>query len=257
VVVLVSGVGVNIVAAILTFTIVLSLYGFLVPTLTIESVQPKSPAAVAGIKPGDEVTAIDGQRLAGWTELTSALAKRKPGETVTLAYRRGGVAMASTLVLATREDGSALIGIVSHSVNRPESPITAFVDSLKLTGAVFAAIAAFFGSVIHPHQFVQQLQGARSVIGISTMVRDAAETGPLDYAWLVALLSLSLGAMNVLPVPPLDGGKIALEIIERIAGRPIKREIAYAVSAVGVALLFSLIGYLMYADIVRLVTNKG
>ena len=114
------------------------------------------------------------------------------------------------------------------------------------------ATAGFFASVIHPSQFVQNLQGARSVIGISAEVAQAVRNGPLDYAWLLALLSLSLGVMNILPLPPLDGGKVALELIERAVGHPIRRELAYGVSAAGAILLFALIGYLMYADIVRL-----
>jgi len=58
--------------------------------------------------------------------------------------------------------------------------------------------------------------------------------------------------VNVLPLPPLDGGKIVLEIVERVVGRPIGRNVSLALSAVGALLLFSLIGYLTYLDITRL-----
>ena len=75
--------------------------------------------------------------------------------------------------------------------------------------------------------------------------------GALSYAGLVAMLSLSLGVMNILPIPPLDGGKIVLEIVERIIGRPISRAITLGFSSVGALLLFALIGYVMYLDILR------
>ncbi len=61
------------------------------------------------------------------------------------------------------------------------------------------------------------------MVGVSVMAAEAAEAGPLSYAWLVAMLSLSLGVMNILPIPPLDGGKIVVEIVERLMGRPLSR----------------------------------
>ncbi len=252
VVILASGVAVNIVAAILTFTVVLTAYGFFVPTLSLDAVVAKSAAATAGLKAGDAITTLDGRKLTEWTQLTDGLKKYKPGQVVSIGYTRNGTRHVTDVTLGAGDTGHAFLGVQAHQVNRPEPLGTAFVDSLKLTGKVFAAIAGFFASVIHPPQFVQNLQGARSVIGISAEVAKAVRNGPLDYAWLVALLSLTLGAMNILPLPPLDGGKVALELIERAVGRPIKRELAYGVSAAGAILLFALIGYLMYADIVRL-----
>ncbi|MEN6429331.1 MAG: site-2 protease family protein, partial [Coriobacteriales bacterium] len=120
--------------------------------------------------------------------------------------------------------------------------------SFKWTGMVFSAIRDFF----RPSTFATSVENSRSVVGISVMAADAAQAGPLDYAWFIALLSLSLGAMNLLPIPPLDGGKVAIEIIEWIAGRPLGRRLSLAVSAAGAILLFSLIGYLMYSDVMRL-----
>jgi len=61
--------------------------------------------------------------------------------------------------------------------------------------------------------------------------------------------------MNILPIPPLDGGKIVLEIIEKIAGRPLHKSFTMAVSIAGALLLFGLIGYLIYADIMRYFIN--
>ena len=73
----------------------------------------------------------------------------------------------------------------------------------------------------------------------------------MNYAAIVALLSLSLGVINIFPIPPLDGGKVAIELFERLRGRPLSRRVSLALSATGAALLFGLIFYLMYADVVR------
>jgi regulator of sigma E protease len=73
---------------------------------------------------------------------------------------------------------------------------------------------------------------------------------------LVALLSLSLGAMNILPIPPLDGGKVALEIVEAVSHRQLSRKVTLGISLAGTLLLVTLIGYLMYADVVRVMTSR-
>jgi regulator of sigma E protease len=104
-----------------------------------------------------------------------------------------------------------------------------------------------------PRTFTTTVRGVRSVIGVSVMAAEAAAAGPLSYAGLVAMLSLSLGVLNILPLPPLDGGKIALELIERVLGRPLNRTLTLGLNTVGALLLFSLIGYIMFADIARLI----
>jgi regulator of sigma E protease len=113
------------------------------------------------------------------------------------------------------------------------------------------------GRLVTPRTFVSSLKGARSVVGISYEVANAVSEGPLSYALMVAILSLSLGVMNMVPIPPLDGGKIATELLESIMRRPIPRRVSIAISALGTLLLFSLVFYLMYADVVRYVVNKG
>jgi regulator of sigma E protease len=63
--------------------------------------------------------------------------------------------------------------------------------------------------------------------------------------------------MNVLPIPPLDGGKVVLELVEAVARRPLSRRIAIGISLVGMVLLLTLIGYLMYIDVIRFVVKSG
>jgi regulator of sigma E protease len=253
VVVLASGVAVNIVAAVLTFIVVLTLWGFPTPTLKMATVLPNSAAATVGVKPGDTLTALDGVKLKGWEDLTVRLKAKKPGDVVVLTYARDGKTSSARVVLGKNPDtGRAFLGVGPQSAYYGMPLPAAVSQAFTLTGAVFAALGTFLAGVIHPAQFVASLKDARSVVGISEMAAQAAGGGPLDYAWLVAFLSLSLGAMNILPIPPLDGGKVVMEFGERIAGRPLKREWALGISAAGTLLLFTLIGYLVYADIARM-----
>ena len=146
-------------------------------------------------------------------------------------------------------NGGPFLGVGSKTVHVRPSPWKALTMSLALTGAVFAAIVRFFS----PATFRQSLGMASGVVGIAYRAEESVRNGALDYAAFVALLSLSLGAMNILPIPPLDGGKVAMEIVERIAGRPLKRQVTVGITVAGALFLFTLIGYLMYADVVRFI----
>jgi regulator of sigma E protease len=252
--ILAAGVAVNIVSALLTFTIVLAAFGQPTPTLALETVQKGTAAYAAGLHAGDRIVAVNGRQLTAWEQFTKAMQSAKPGQRVTVTYERAGVRGTVTATLGEK-DGRAFLGVASKVVNVRQPLLTAAADSAKLTGAVFVAIVQFFGNIVHPQAFIASLKDARSVVGVSEMAAEAARTGPMDYAILVALLSLSLGAMNILPIPPLDGGKVFMEVIERLIGHPLKRQLVLGISATGAILLFSLIGYLMYADIARIVTG--
>lgn len=253
--VLAAGVGVNIVAAILTFIVVLAIWGNPTPTLTLDTIVPQSAAHAARLKPGDTIVGIDGTKLAGWNDLMAALQEAKPGQTVTVSYTRGGKLHTVSVALGN-ERGRAFLGVGPRYEYHGMPVLQAVSDSFKLTGAVFGALGQFIAGIVHPRQFVASLKDARSIVGISELAAQQAQAGPLDYSWFIAFLSLSLGAMNLLPIPPLDGGKVLMEGIERLAGHPLRREVSLAVSATGTLLLFSLIGYLMYADIARIATGQ-
>jgi len=251
--VLAAGVVVNLVTALAVFVLVLSLWGPAVPTLTLENIQQGGPSAAVGLKAGDVLVAIDGTRLADWTALLATIAKHKPGDRVSVVASRGDVQTTYRITLGRKPDGGAKLGVISKSRNVPVPLTKAVGQSFFLIGLVFKTIAGLF----IPSQFKATMTGVTGIVGASVAVSEAAQAGPLDYAFIVALLSLSLGAINIVPLPPLDGGKIGLEIIERIAGKPLPKNISIGITSVGAALLFTLIGYLMYADIVRYVVNGG
>ena len=251
IVVLGMGVIVNLATAILVFTVVLSSYGYYQQTLTISDVAPGSAAAEAGIVAGDTITEIDGGQVSDWMGLTVALGEYEPEDSISITVARDGVPQSMTIILGDNGSGAAYLGVVSGVEQVDLSVGEALLESISWIGLVFGAIAAFFD----PTTFQQSVEGARSVVGISVEVAAAARSGPIDYAWWIALLSLSLGAMNLLPIPPLDGGKIAIEVIEKFMGRPMERSIALGISMAGALLLFSFIGYVMYADVVRYFVN--
>jgi regulator of sigma E protease len=245
--ILAMGVITNLLVAVLTFTVVLSVWGYYEYTTRIGTVEPGTPAAVAGLREGDVLVALDGARLDAWDRFQAIMAQTEPGQTVTLDIERDGRSLTLEVVLGSR-DGHGYLGVGPTAVPVRPTVLESLGESLHLTGLVFRSILDLF----NPATFSTTVKSVRGVIGVSVMAAEAAHAGALSYAGLIAMLSLSLGAMNLLPIPPLDGGKILLEIVERLVGRPLGRAVTVAVSAVGAVLLFSLIGYIMYADIVRI-----
>ncbi len=252
IVVLVMGVFVNLVTAILIFTIVLSLFGYYRQSLVVEKLVAGGGAAAAGLAAGDRLTSVDGVKVKDWQAFTTQIALNDVGDTVVIGYARDGSERSTKAMLKARPDGEgAFLGVQATVEHVRPNPLAAVRESFVWTGMVFVAIADFF----RPSTFRQSIEGARSVVGISVEVARAVKNGALDFAWLVALLSLSLGVMNLLPIPPLDGGKIAVELIQSLMGRTFSRRFSYGLSAAGALLLFSLIGYLVYADIMRYVVR--
>lgn len=251
IVMLAAGVAANLLAAMLVFTIVLSIWGYYKQSMSLERVIPGSAAATAGLKKGDVLVGIEGAVASDWTEFARSVKTHKPGDTVRISVSRDGAERTFTATLDEGEGGGALLGVEVGYEHVTLNPLEAFIESVVWTGLVFEAIRDFFD----PRTFKQAVQGARSVVGISVEVANAVKNGPLDWAWLTALLSLSLGVMNLLPIPPLDGGKVVLELVEKAWGRPLDRRVSIGTSLAGMLLLFTFVGYVMYVDIARIVTS--
>ena len=241
------GVIANLVVAILVFTIVLSVWGYEELTNDVGTVATGSPAALAGVREGDTVVALDGEPIDSWESFLLSMARTEPGQTVVLTVERDGDEVDIEAVLSENE-GHGYLGVGPALRHADPSVLQSLGESFRLTGLVFRAILDLF----NPETFATTMQGVRGPVGVSVMAAEAAHAGPLSYASLVAMLSLSVGLMNILPIPPLDGGKMVVELVERAMGRPINRALNVGLNILGAVLLFSLIGYVMYADIVRI-----
>jgi regulator of sigma E protease len=250
--ILAMGVLLNLLTAILIFTTTLTIWGYPVASTSavVGSVMTGSAAQKAGVVLGDRIVSVGGKPVKDWPTVMSTIASFKPKAVEPVVVVRKGQRLTLVTTFSDRS-GHAFFGIGPATVQKRFTVLSALRESFIWTGLVFVAIARFFS----PATFASSLQDARSVVGISYEVASAVQRGPVDYAWMVALLSLSLGVMNILPIPPLDGGKVAVEIVERIRRRPLPREVSLALSAVGAVLLFSLIFYLMYADIMRYIVR--
>jgi regulator of sigma E protease len=250
VVVLSAGVVLNLITAVLVFTFVLSVFGYFVQSTEIETVQAGSAAEAAGIEPGDRLVALEGTEVDEWQVFVTRIAEQQPGDSVTVRLERDGEIYETEATLGRNPDtGLAFLGIGVGVEHVRHNVFGALRESFSYIALTFTTIAR----LLNPQTFAATASQSASIIGASYIAAEAAEAGPLSYAFIIAALSLSLGVINIFPIPPLDGGKIALEIFEKLRGRPLSRRFSLGLSASGALMLFALIGYLMYADVVRFI----
>jgi regulator of sigma E protease len=227
----------NILVAFLIFTIV---YATGAPTgkatTRVGEVERNTPAAVAGLKAGDQVVAVDGKKAATF-EQVSKLIRSSHGKPITVTVRRGG----KTVLLGPEPtkrsaDGRWIWGFIpgTQRVSYPlgHSARLAANDCWQVaTGTVHA-----FGAVFHKKERGQ----LTSAVGIVRVSQQALTVGFSYYLQIVGLVSMSLALLNLLPFLPLDGGHILFSLIERVRRRAVAREVYERVSVVGFGLILLL-----------------
>jgi len=127
------------------------------------------------------------------------------------------------------------------------------LTALSISWDYAVTVATFALQLIMPQHTIEVLESSSSVVGISVMASEAAATSMTDLVLLVASVSMSLGFMNLLPIPPLDGGKILVEVIQLIIRRPLSVRAQNAVSYVGLAFFLFIFVFALRNDIIRYV----
>ena len=114
-------------------------------------------------------------------------------------------------------------------------------------------VAGYVGELLVPQTAMEVLDQSSSVVGVSIMASEAASSGLLDLLILAASVSMSLGFMNLLPIPPLDGGKILIELIQLVIRRTLSSKVQNYISYVGLAFFLFVFVVVLKNDIVRFV----
>jgi membrane-associated protease RseP (regulator of RpoE activity) len=193
----------------------------------------KSPAEIAGLRVGDEVTSFDGTRVANYTQLTTAIKRVKAGTTVPITVLRDGksVTLHATLASVKGRPGGFL-GIAGSTVFQPASPVRAVTyagsgfwqvldGSVKALGQLPAALPDLFKSnrAQTPAGNVSSIVGAANATGQAVAAPVGWQNKVSFVLLLIASLNVFVGAFNLLPLLPLDGGHIAIVVYERIRSR--------------------------------------
>jgi len=253
--IVVAGPGFNLLLAVILLMVVFTFYGVPVMSNQVSGVEKGSPAEKAGIMKGDRITAIEGKDIREWEELSSTI-KSSGGKALNLRVHRGEENL-NLSVQPNRKEGRNvfgerkddwIIGISSQVTiekgNAGLAVVRAFTqtyDYAKLT------LMAFYKMVVGD-------VSPRNIGGpilIAQMAGQQAQEGVGSFLAFLAVLSINLGVLNLLPVPVLDGGHLLFFIVEAVIRKPVAVKYREMAQQVGICLLAMLMVYAFYNDIVR------
>lgn len=225
--------------------------------------EPGGAAEKAGIQKNDRVLRADDQSIKDWMGLVEYI-RSHPGQMIHLKVERNGETLDIPVTTEKREADGAFIGKIGAAPavtgNYPESYLTevkySFAEALGVavvkTWKLSALTLRMIGKMIVGEVSVENLSGP---ITIATYAGYSASIGLASFLYFLAIVSISLGVLNLLPVPLLDGGHLMYYVIEMVKGKPLSDEIQSQMQRFGIAILVMLMTLALYNDIARLVGN--
>lgn len=244
-IVLAAGSIMNLLTAIILMIIIAFYMGQ--ATTTIDVVQEGSPAYEAGIAAGDEIVMINGDEIGEWTDLQTIVGENG-GEEITFTVLRDGTETDISVTPEYDEEaGRSLVGVTPVMARNPVKAVgTGVQNTWDMTVMMYELIGQLFTGDVS----AKELSGP---VGIVYVVNDSAKMGFIYVVYLAALLSLNLAVINLLPFPALDGGRLIFLLIRKITGKRVTDEMEGKIHFIGIMLLFALMIYVTWNDIVRFI----
>lgn len=233
----IGGPGFSVIFAVILVGIFLSM-GVLVPTTTIDFVQPESPAEISGFEIGDEVITLGDKKIESWDDF-SAITKKHPGEEVTYTVIRDGKEMKLEVRLDNKE-GQGYLGIGPRYIEEKLGFFKIVKESFRMTGNISVTYVKLFGMLFSGKIPFSEARPV-SPIGIVSIFQQSVSMGMQDFIFFVALVSILLGFGNLIPILPLDGGNIVLIIIEAIRRKSVPRKVLEIFNSIGIFILVSIL----------------
>ena len=248
----------NFILTVAVFAVMFALYGRFVSEPVVAEVRPASPAFTAGFQPGDRFISVDGTNVSSFADVQRLVAGRS-GDAITFMMRRGEEAVTLVATPAVTEQKDALGNTVRLGaigvVNDPQSadgrnieygPIEALGQAVVETGHAVEGTWQFLRRFAVGREDRCQLGGP---VRIADMAGKAARLGFEWLVQLIAALSVGIGILNLLPIPPLDGGHLMFYAAEAVRGRPVSERAMEAVYRVGFLLVLSFMAFVFWNDI--------
>ncbi|ANY89021.1 MULTISPECIES: RIP metalloprotease RseP [Pseudomonas] len=228
-------------------------------TPVLAEIDPKGPAAAAGLKTGDTLLALDGVALKDWQQVVDSV-RARPEAKVRLHVERDGAQLDVPVTLARRGEGQASGGYLGAGVKAVEwpadmlreisyGPLDAVGESLSRTWNMSVLTLESLKKMLFGELSVKNLSGP---ITIAKVAGASAQSGMGDFLNFLAYLSISLGVLNLLPIPVLDGGHLLFYLIELARGRPLSDRVQGWGVQIGISLVIGVMLLALINDLGRL-----
>ncbi len=210
----------------------------------IGSLSRQGPASLAGVIAGDKILEIDGESVNHFAEVSDILSSSS-NSGVNLVIQRNGETKNFYINTEISEAGVPILGI---SAAYKRSIFEAFIKSVRDTYNLSVKTLLFIGKMITGNMGAENLSGP---VGIAKMSGEAFNAGFLPFLYLMAILSISLGVLNLLPIPVLDGGQLTMLAIEAIRGEPLPARVENFAYTLGALMVGFLLVFAVTNDIFR------
>ncbi len=253
-----AGPAFNFLLTIAVFAVMFSIYGRVISEPMVAEVRANSPAERAGFQPGDRFVTVDGNVVETFADVQRYVSGRAGDELVFVMRRgEGEVTLVATPEVSEQTDALGnivrvgVIGVVNNEeLGQPRhieySPVQALGESVQETGSIIVRTGQFLKRFVVGREDRCQLGGP---VKIADMAKRAAKLGFEWLIQLVALLSVGIGILNLLPIPPLDGGHLVFYGVEAATGRPVSERIMEGVYRVGLVLVLAFMGFVLFNDL--------
>ena len=248
----------NFLLTVVVFAVMFAAYGRFVSEPTVAEVRPDSPAAIAGFMPGDRFVSVDGIAVETFADVQRLVSGRAGDEIVFVMLRDGEeIELRATPALTEQTDALGnvvkigVIGVVNNEeMGQPRlitySPLQALGEAVDETGHIIARTGQFLQRFVAGREDRCQLGGP---VKIADMAGKAAQLGFVWLVQLVALLSVGIGILNLLPIPPLDGGHLVFYGIEAVMRRPVSERVMEGVYRVGLLVVLMFMAFVFWNDL--------
>ncbi|MDY4023568.1 MAG: RIP metalloprotease RseP [Enterococcus avium] len=215
-------------------------------TNQIGEVQENSPAATAGLEDNDTILAVDGKKISSWNDLTNTVTK-KPGKELTVLIEQDGKEKTVQMTPKTVKSNGEKVGQIGvgpyMKTGFGDKVIGGLTQSWDMVKRIFSALGSLFTGF--------SLDKLGGPVMMYQMSSEASRAGVKTVIYLMALLSVNLGIVNLLPIPAFDGGKILLNLIEGIRGKPLDPDKEGMITMIGFGFIMVLMILVTWNDIQR------
>ncbi|MGA0241530.1 MAG: RIP metalloprotease RseP [Candidatus Marinamargulisbacteria bacterium] len=245
--ILAAGSVMNILLGWVLFTIIAGVNGTSSISPRIDAVQSGLPADIAGLQSGDTVTAVNGQPIQNLQQDLISFVKNSNGDVFQLTFIRDSASKTVTLS-AVESDGRFQVGVAFTTLTTPMAWPKAIVFGLTKTWATIGQSFSGIKMLLAGNASVNELAGP---VGIVQIASSQIQKSAMSFLNLMAFISISLGMINLLPFPVLDGGHLLFLLIETLRGKPLEKKIEGIVTNVAAGLLIGLMVFIVFNDIIR------